>query len=127
MADLHLWEVDHPFYGTDDNTNQCDTFADLRETVDNLHEGMNHIYRWDWTDYSHTQHDDLFTDGEDRTEQHLTVFLICPRKSMLINFQCSISHDDEAEVLEWLRGPRVLGALRALWQPLLDEQEASDG
>ncbi len=26
----HLWEVDHPFFGPDDNANSCESFAELR-------------------------------------------------------------------------------------------------
>ncbi|MBM0239372.1 hypothetical protein JNW88_23535 [Micromonospora sp. ATA32] len=117
----HLWEIDHPYYGADGHSTKFDSFAELREAADDLDEDMNHVYRWDWVDYSQPQHDDLFLEGEDRSSQELRLFLVLPRKSMFLNWSCPISHEQETEVLEWLRGPRVLGALRKLWEPLLDE------
>lgn len=123
----HLWEVEHPYYGSDDNTNRCDDFAELRAAVDRLDDGMNHVYRWDWQDWSQPHFDDLFFGDDDRSRQAFTVYLVLPRKSMLICFTCPVTHDDEPAVLEWLRGPRVLGALRALWEPLLDGIEVRRG
>lgn len=127
MPDLHLWEIDHPYYGSDSSPNGCETFAELREAIDDLQEGPNHVYRWDWIDWSQPQHDDTFNDGEDRSGQEFAVFLVCPSKSATINFTCPITHDDEPEVLAWLRSDRVAGALQRLWEPILDETEASRG
>jgi hypothetical protein len=92
----------------------------MRAAVDVADEDMNHVYRWDWVDDSQPHHDYLFADGEDRTRQELRLFFVMPRKSAFLEWSCPITHDQEAEVLEWLRGPRVLGALRKLWAPLLD-------
>lgn len=119
----HLWEIDHPFFGPDDNANDCETFAELRQRVDRLDDHMNHVYRWDWIDWSQPMHDDLFLDNEERGKQEFKVFLILPRKSMLISFTCAVTHDDEPEVREWLQSDRVLGALRRHWEPLLDLSE----
>jgi hypothetical protein len=115
-----LWETDHPYYGSDVNENECESFAGLRAAVDGIDEGMNHVYRWDWQDWSQPHHDSLFLDGEDRSKQTFTVYLVLPRKTMLINFTCPVTHEDEADVLAWLRSDRILGALRKLWEPILD-------
>lgn len=120
-----LWQIDHPYYGPDTNTNQCSSFAELRSLVDDLDEDMNLVYRWDWKDWSQPQFDRLFLEGEDRGGQEFAVFMILPRKSMLICFTCPVAHEDEPAVLEWLRGRRVLGALRTLWEPILDSPERS--
>lgn len=116
----HLWEYDHPYYGADGYVNRCESFAQLREYVDETDEDMNRIYRWDWVDYTQPYADDLFVEGEDRNKQTFTIYAVMPRKERCISWSCPVSHEQEAEVLEWLRGPRVLGALRALWEPLLD-------
>lgn len=121
----HLWETDHPYYGADGYVNEFDSFAELRAAVDDSAADMNHVYRWDWDDYSQPHHDDLFLPGEDRSGQVLKVFMVMPRKSAFWSATCPVTHDQEPEVLEWLRGPRVLGALRTLWAPLLDESEAA--
>lgn len=117
----YLWEIDHPYYGSDANPNPCESFAELRHAVDRLDDGMNHVYRFDWHDWSQHMHDDLRVSGEEPSPQEFAVFLVLPRKGMTINFTCPISHEQESAVLEWLRGPRVLGALRKMWEPLLDE------
>jgi hypothetical protein len=108
----HLWEIHHPYYGAEGHAEQVDTFAELRASVDPSDEDMNHVYRWDWQVAD--EHDD---DKRDR----LYVFLAMPRKSGFWSVSCPISRDQEAEVLEWLRGPRILGALRTLWEPLLTQ------
>jgi len=99
QARSHLWEYDHPSYGADGYTVECASFAELREHVDASDKDLNRIYRRDWFD--HTQHyaDDLHLDGEDRSTQ------------TFISWSCPISHDQEAEVLAWLRRPA--GARRA--------------
>lgn len=116
----HLWEIDHPYYGAEGYTDNFESFAELREAIDATDEEMNHVYRFDWLDYSQPHHDSLFLDGEDRSGQQLRLFMVMPRKGAFWSATCPITHDQEAEVLEWLRGPRVLGALRKLWAPLLD-------
>lgn len=117
----HLWEIDHPYYGAEGYASVADTFAELRANVDATDEDMNHVYRWDWMDYSQPHHDDLFITGEDRSGQKFTVYLLMPRKQGFWSISCPITYEQEPEVLEWLRGPRVFGALRKLWEPLLDE------
>lgn len=127
IPERHLWEIDHPYYGPDGvgGIQRFDSFEELRYAVDQCDEDMNHVYRWDWVDYTQPHHDELFMDGEPRSKQVFRVFLVLPRKTWFLEWECPITHEQEAEVLEWLRGPRVLGALRKLWEPLLDEGAVS--
>ena len=120
----HLWDIGHPYYGSDINTNEVESFAELRETVDHLDDGMNHVYRWDWLDWSAPHHASLISPGEEPEPAKFVVYLVLSRKSMLINFTCPISHDQEDEVLEWLRSARILGALQTMWEPILDGEGA---
>lgn len=117
----HLWEYDHPYYGADGYSNKLESFADLRASVDGADEDMNLVYRFDWEDDSQPHRDDCFLDGEDRSGQRLTIHALMPRKSQFITWTCPISHDQEHEVIEWLRGPRIAGHLRKLWAPILGE------
>jgi hypothetical protein len=120
----HLWEIDHPYYGAEGYVNEAESFAELREIVDRSDEDYNPVVRWDWADYSQPHHDDLFLEGEDRSKETFTVYLIMPRKNgRAWSVTCPIAKEQEPEVLEWLRGPRVLGYLRTLWEPLLDGVE----
>ncbi len=118
---MHLWEIDHPYYGTDAGQYDVANFAALCAEIDNSDDDMNRIYRWDWEDDSQPHRADLFLPHENRSGQRFVVYLLMPRKSGFWSVRCPIAHDQEVEVLEWLRGPRVLGSLRTLWAPLLDD------
>lgn len=122
----HLWEIDHPYYGADGYPNEESSFAALRASVDASDEDMNVVYRWDWKDYSQPIHDSLFLAGEDRSEEKLTVYLLMPRKSQFWSISCPIEKHQEFEVLEWLRGPRCLGYLQTLWEPVMDALPAGE-
>lgn len=119
----HLWQIDHPYYAPDGYENKCESLAELMEDVNACDEDMNHIYRFDWYDPADPCQDRSYlSDEERRAPQTLTVHMVQPRKSRFISFSCPVTHDDEPAVLAWLRGPRVLGALATLWEPLLDAQ-----
>jgi hypothetical protein len=119
-APKHLWEIDHPYYAPDGNMNDEPSFAALKAVVDRSDEDMNVVYRWDWFDASQPIHDELFIEGDDRSEEKLTVHLMMPRKSGFWAVRCPVQKHQEFEVLEWLRGPRCLGYLQKLWEPVLD-------
>ncbi|MFG1648398.1 hypothetical protein ACGFIE_00605 [Micromonospora sp. NPDC049275] len=109
----HLWNIDHPHFAVTGHEEEFNSFDELRQAIDDLDEGMNVVYRWDWKDWSK---DAFFADeGE-----HLFIYLMMPGKEKFASFVCPISKDQEDAVATWLRGPRVLGALRQLWEPLLD-------
>lgn len=122
----HLWKIDHPYYGADGYPNNCDSFAELKHQIDAIDEDMNHVYRWDWLDYNQPHHDTLFLEGEFRDKQRFKVYLVMPRKSAFLQFECPITHDQEAEVLAWLRSDRVLGAMRRMWEPIFDQDESAE-
>ena len=118
----HLWEVDHPYYGADGYMNECESFEHLVHDVEQCDEDMNVIYRWDWVDPRHPSQDDLYLENEYRSPiNKLTIWMLQPRKSQFIAFRCPVTHEQEAEVLVWLRGPRCAGYLRKLWEPVFDE------
>lgn len=109
----HLWEYDHPYYGADGYSNEEESFAALKASVDASDEDMNVVYRWDWKG-PHSRYADE-TDPE-----KLTVYLLMPRKSQFWSISCPIQKHQEFEVLEWLRGPRCLGYLQTLWAPVMN-------
>lgn len=116
--EIHLWDADHPFYGADgtagDETH-FDTFDALRRCLNNHpHDGSTVIYRWDW------HKPDLIDPPHGPTPATFSVYGLFPRNGHLFVLSCPISDHQEPDVLEWLRGPRMLGALQALWAPLLD-------
>jgi len=115
----HLWEINHPFFGAEDHVNQCASFTELKASIDALDDGMNFVYRWDWRDWSQPHYDELYLPGEVWGEPDFAVYLVMPRKSALTSFTCPIAHEQEPDVLAWLRSDRVLGNLRRWWEPLL--------
>jgi len=115
----HLWEINHPFFGADGHENHCASFDELRDTIDALDDHMNFVYRWDWRDWSQPHYDELHLPGEVRGEPDFAVYLVMSRKSALTSFTCPIAHEQEPDVLAWLRSDRVLGNLRRWWEPLL--------
>lgn len=117
----HLWEIDHPYYGADGYTTEFESFAELRTAINAMDEDMNLVYRFDWEDDSQPHRAELFLGDEERTGQRLKVFTLMPRKSQCGEFVCPIRHDQEAEVIAWLSGPRVGGHLRRLWEPILGQ------
>ncbi len=122
----HLWEIDHPYYATDGTITDEDSFAALKATVDGSDEDMNLVYRWDWFDASQPIHDDLHIDGEDRSTEKFSVHMLLPRKGRFWTVTCPIEKHQEFEVIEWLSGPRCLGHLRRLWEPVMDSLPAGD-
>lgn len=122
----HLWEIDHPYYAADGHEETVDSFAALKHHVDHSDEDMNVVYRWDWHDASQSIHDDLYYGDQDRSKEELSVHLLLPRKSRFWSIRCPIAKAQEFEVLEWLSGPRCLGYLRKLWEPVMDALPAGD-
>jgi hypothetical protein len=98
--------------------------ATLRQCL-NRHSdgGSTVIYRWDWTDS--TSHLLDGPDAENPGPDEFVVYGLLPRKAHLFVLRCPISKDQERDVVQWLRGPRMLGALRDLWSPLLDTVPAT--
>jgi hypothetical protein len=116
-----LWEVEHPYYGYSEGySEKVASFARLREQVDGMDEDMNFVYRWDWQDYAQPHYDDLYLSPAEREEQTFTIYWLMPRKGQFGSLSCPITHEQEAEVLDWLRSDRMLGYIRTMWAPLLD-------
>jgi hypothetical protein len=97
----HLWEIEHPYYAPDGHETYCESFTEMKESFDALDSDLNFIYRWDWED------------------DRLTVHFLMPRRNTFANHSCPIAQEQESEVLEWLRAPRVLGALKTMWEGVL--------
>lgn len=121
-ADQHLWEIEHPDHGsvtTVDDDTELASFDDLKEKLRRrIHSGGTVIYRWDWIDC----HNPLL-DGPDATDpglDELQVHGLAVRDGHLFTYRCPVTKDQEPDVISWLRSPHMLGALQALWAPLLD-------
>jgi hypothetical protein len=117
MPDRKLYEIDHPYYGAEGfGEYGYQEFMDVDElirTTNGYDEDMNHVYRWDWEPCDDSQ------PGFGR----LTLFVILQRKSRIVNWSAPVTPTDEPKVRAFLSSDRILGALRRLWEPLLDVPE----
>lgn len=109
-----LAEIDHPFYGAEGTSIDWGTLDQLIDAVQDCDAGMNHVYRWDWNDWA-----DVNDDGKPSDPATLTLFLVMPRKSLLVSWSAPVTAADDARVRAFLASERVLGALRELWEPFL--------
>lgn len=117
----HLWEIRHPFTGAKEvGVVKFSSFADLAVWVNDSDADLNLIYRWDWLDYSQPHFDGDGLSEEERSEEKFVVWIVLPRKYGFASLECPITKAQERDVLDWLRGPRVMGHLATLWAPLLD-------
>lgn len=115
----HLWETEHPYYGSSYINDRYASFEELREFVELLDDDLNVVYRWDWYVYD-TDSDEQTAEGG-HNEQTFKVHIIMPRVDKIFSLSCPITKEQENEVRQWLQGPRVLGYLRRIWAPILDE------
>lgn len=111
---MHLWEFerDTVVIPDDEAENWCDTLDELISALDRYAPDiLNQVYGWEWL-------------TADESSGHDTFIVHLHSASHRFNYTCPVKREQEAEVLAWLRGPRVLGALRHAWAPLLTEETA---
>jgi hypothetical protein len=109
-SDVHLWEVDHPYYWAEGNyyKNGCHTVVEswdeFYDEVKGWDADLNLLVRWDWRSANE--------DGP----ATLSTYWVGQRKASLWSMECPVSAVDEFAVVTWLR-PR-LAKLLSLWEPL---------
>lgn len=133
MADMHLWEYDHPYYATTGNyfasgDSLHDVHTELSSwrsfTQTTFYSGdrdLNLLYRWDW--YSPTRHPDpdLRSSGVD----YLSLYFMLQRKACACSVNVRVNDEDEPDVRAWLSG--CAKAIAAIWEPIrLTSEEATD-
>lgn len=116
MNEPHLWEVDHPSFGAEGELVEFETLDELIQHVNAYGGDLNHIYRWDWDRPDPLDYDELEPMPDHDT---LTLFVVMPRKSRLTSWSAPVTEADEAKVREFLTSDRVLGEVKATWEPLL--------
>jgi hypothetical protein len=114
----HLWEVDHPYYCQEGNyfkTGQHEHYASWQEftTDTGFVDGdrdMNLLIRWDWRKPGHHEWDGA---------EYLLLFFVLQRKAWLLSKQIAVTEADEPAIRAFLA--ECAQAMRATWEPLLDE------
>lgn len=125
-ADLHLWEIDHPYYASDgcyylarnrwgEAHGEWESWADFHEAWGDSDMDYNLLYRWDWerADPSDYDEDDVPTDK-------LRLFYMLQRKAKPHSHCIDVTEADEPAVRAWLA--EHAEHLRAVWEPLLGER-----
>jgi len=110
----HLWEVDHPYYATEGNYFNLDCHAEFSSWADFIEEAegedmdYNLVYRWDWHEA-----------GPDYELEHdrLELYYIGQRKALARSVYVTVTKDDEAAVIAWLK-PRF-ELMLSLWEPFM--------
>lgn len=120
MPDLHLWEVDHPYYCSSatwykvaDHT-RWESWADFRdETIFTTGDrDLNLLARWDWHSWQRHPDPDLRSDSPDELE----LFFVMQRKGYLASHSIQVTDEDEAEIRAFLI--ECAKTITQLWQPL---------
>lgn len=121
--ELHLWEVDHPYYCAEGNyfkTGQHTVFASWKDFLDetvfvSADRDQNFLIRWDWqTDRTPGEPLVRGIDGDDR----LLLFFVLQRKAILCSVEIVVTEADEPVVRKFLI--ECAETMRATWEPLLD-------
>jgi hypothetical protein len=110
----HLWEVGRPLRLRGLDVKEVSSFADLVAEVYALNLGEFMVFAWGW----HEEPDRIDEQGRSCDVFEVHVLLLGSQHTFTL--ACPVDKAQEYEVLEWLRGPRALGFLRALWAPLLN-------
>jgi hypothetical protein len=115
----HLWEVDHPYYGTEGNyysaecSNNYDSWAEFAETAFCSGDpDMNMVYRWDWISWR--RHPDPHLRSESADE--LLLFFMLQRKAIACSASIAITDEDEPAVRAWLT--ERAKTITAVWEPI---------
>lgn len=121
MAELHLWEVDHPYYCSaatwhkvSDHT-RWTSWADFRdETIFTTGDrDLNMLARWDWHSWRREADEDLRSDRGDELE----LFFVMQRKGYLASHSIVVTDEDEAEIRAFL--VECAATIAQLWQPII--------
>ncbi len=119
----HLWEIDHPYYGTTGNYYSNECHAEFKSWAAFIAEhgdadlDMNLIYRFDWKEgedhgLQEFNGDLYYRNGE------VELFYMGQRKALARSVTVSVCRADEPEVIKFLK-PRW-EHVRKLWEGLSD-------
>lgn len=115
----HLWQVDHPYYCTEDNfyknglANRFESWAEFTETT--FYSGdpdMNLVFRWDWHSWRRHPDESLRSDSSDE----LVLFFVLQRKGIFCSATIPVTDEDEPAVRAWLTDRAK--TIAAIWAPL---------
>ena len=136
MTELHLWEIDHPYYSAEGNFFSNDYHTEysswqgfMQAEGDNDLD-MNLLFRWDWKEDDYLDPDGLAARqeyaarfGERDHAWTLWLFWVLQRKGIYRVTSMPVCKGDEPAVREYLATRAA--HMRLVWEPLLDEPDAS--
>lgn len=127
-ADLHLWDVNHPYYAAQGNYYarpdaglhaEYSSWVEFMESEGDSDLDMNLVYRWDWQvpdpdDYKYELEEDADVILPPET---LDLFYVGQRKALLRSVSVEVQREDEPAIREWLTVRAE--HMRKVWEPLL--------
>lgn len=115
----HLWEIDHPYYCSENNYFNNTCHSSFKSWQDYLYErgeedlDMNLIFRWDWIiEPENYNADPYYRDGL------FEIFYMGQRKGLSTSVFVEVCKNDEEKIKEFLK-ERWL-KIKAIWEPLSD-------
>ncbi len=126
VPEKHLWEVDHPYYCSEENyfSGDCTThfksWSEFIEEEDGGDIDMNLVFRWDWEapreDEGGGEGPIKWQGDENYRDSRLLVFWMGQRKGIFRSTTIEVCRADEAAIKQWLT--RRFHHLLKLWTPL---------
>jgi hypothetical protein len=111
MAEMHLWEANHPYYASEGNYYRngehyrASSWMGFMEEMGDADEDYNLLYRWDW------RQDDDAPPGTGS----LLLFYMAQRKARCFSYEVAVTAHDEVGVREWLQ--KKWAHLQRVWAP----------
>lgn len=110
-ATKHLWEIDHNYYCSSGETNECESWQDFLDEWDKADKDYNFLFRFDVRDDNVGWEQEL-AEGT----RLLRLYYILQRKGLILEVQVTFQENEEEVVKAWLQGR--FDYLKELWQPL---------
>lgn len=124
MSEIHLWDVDHPYYCNEGNHfaagcgDHFRSWLEFAESTDDQDLDMNLVFRWDWQaprkDGDPGNPVDWHGDEYYR-DSILKVFYMGQRKGIYRWVTVEVCRADEPAVREWLQ--KRFDHMLKLWEP----------
>ncbi len=126
MTEQHLWEVEHPYYCSEDNyfSNDCTasykSWAEFLENEGDSDPDINLVFRWDWESPRKEGNDPespiKWQGDESYRDSRLVVFCVGQSKGFFRSVSVEVCRADEPAIKEWLMSR--FHHLLKLWTPL---------
>ena len=107
----HLWEPEHPYYCSENDTARHDSWSDYEAKMGNADVDLNLVFRWD----IHIDGDEDGKPPADWTRATLTIHIVQQRKGRHRTHEIRMTRDDEPAIFVYLT--KHWETMQAVWAP----------